>query len=79
MKSNVETPKPEFKPLTLSITVETEGELQGLWYMLNASTGSLRDRQKYKNKFRTAHPIPSMDQPWGVLDANEVVQNLRRT
>ena len=50
MKIKVQKTKKEFRPLTLEITVETEGELRALWHRMNCTFSSIiseSDSPKY--------------------------------
>jgi hypothetical protein len=70
MKVEVEDQAKEFKPIKLTITIETEAELCSLWHRLNAANDVVENHSGESLK----HGVSDDYELWNTLE--ELVNNL---
>jgi hypothetical protein len=75
MKVEVEDQAKEFKPIKLTITIETEAELCSLWYRLNALESAVLKNGRYHH---LKHGVSSDYELWEKLEELVKVNNLNK-
>ncbi len=76
MKVNVQKVKKEFKPITLTLTIESDKELCCLWHRFNMSNNEvnevIQDDLKYKSTGNSDMTV------WSMIDDLVIENNLKK-